>query len=108
MSTFGTVASSPSSSAGSSGDPYVEAWKRVEEAILESPGALPAYVRRAIARGEDPPELAALLEKVRRHAYRINDADVEGVDVDVLLEAVLAASLAEGDERRRAALKAIG
>jgi hypothetical protein len=65
-------------------------------------------VRKAIVRGEDPPELAALLEKVRRHAYRIGDADVEGVDADVLLEAVLAASLAEGDERRRAALKAIG
>jgi len=102
------VASSPSSSAGSSADPYAEAWERVEEAVLESPGALPAYVRRAIARGEDPPKLAALLEKVRRHAYRIGDADVEGVDADVLLEAVLAASLAEGDERRRAALKAIG
>jgi hypothetical protein len=102
------VASSPSSSAGSSADPYAKAWERVEEAVLESPGALPAYVRRAIARGEDPPELAALLEKVRRHAYRIGDAEVEGVDADVLLEAVLAASLAEGDERRRAALKAIG
>jgi hypothetical protein len=102
------VASSRSSSAVSSADPYAEAWERVEAAILESPGTLPAYLRRAIARGEDPPELAALLQKVRRHAYRIVDADVEGVDVDALLEAVLAASLAEGDARRRAALKAIG
>jgi hypothetical protein len=102
------VASSASSSAGSSADPYAEAWERVEEAILESPGALPAYVRRAIVRGEDPPELAALLAKVRRHAYRIVDADVEGIEVDVLLESVLAAALAEGDARRRAALEAIG
>jgi hypothetical protein len=102
------VASSNSSSAVSSADPYTEAWGRVEEAILESPGALPAYARRAIARGEDPPALAALLAKVRRNAYRIVDADLEGVDVDVMLEAVLAAALAEGDKRRRAALKAIG
>jgi hypothetical protein len=102
------VASSSSSSAGSSTDPYSGAWERVEQAVLESPGVLPAYARRAIARGEDPPELAALLEKVRRHAYRIVDADAEGIRADVMLEAVLAASLAEGDKRRLAALKAIG
>jgi hypothetical protein len=102
------VASSRSSSAGSSPDPHAEAWERVAQTILESPGALPAYVRRAIARGEDPPELAALLAKVRGEAFRIVDADVAGLDVDVALEAVLAAALAAGDKRRRAALKAIG
>jgi len=80
----------------------------VTEAVLESEGALPAYVRRAIARGEDPADLAALLAKVRAHAYRIVDADVEGLDTDVVFEAVLAAALAEGDVRRRAALKAVG
>jgi hypothetical protein len=89
-------------------DPYADAWERVSEAVLESEGALPAYVRRAIARGDDPADLAPLLAKVRAHAYRIVDADVEGLDTDVVFEAVLAAALAEGDERRRAALKAIG
>jgi hypothetical protein len=88
-------------------DVYAEAWKRVEEAILESPGALPAYVRRAIARGEDPPELAALLAKVRTRAYAIVDADVEGLRTDDVLEGVLAAALAEADRRRRAALEAM-
>jgi hypothetical protein len=102
------VASSSSSSGDSSADPYAAAWARVDEAILESPGTLPAYVRRAIARGEDPPELAALLVKVRREAYKVVDRDVEGLDVDVVLEAVLAAALAEGDARRIAALRAIG
>jgi hypothetical protein len=101
------VASSRSSSGVSSTDPHAEAWARVEAAILESPGALPAYVRRAIARGEDPLELRRLLGKVRREAYRIVDADVEGIDVDVLLEAVLAASLAAGEERRAAALRSL-
>jgi hypothetical protein len=76
--------------------------------VLESEGALPAYVRRAIARGDDPADLAPLLEKVRAHAYRIVDRDVEGLDTDVVLEAALAAALAEGDRRRRAALRAIG
>jgi len=89
-------------------DPWADAWERVTEAVLESEGVLPAYVRRAIARGEDPADLAALLAKVRAHAYRIVDADVEGLDTDVVFEAVLAAALAEGDVRRRAALKAVG
>ena len=64
--------------------------------MLESDGALPAYVRRAIARGDDPADLAPLLAKVRAHAYRIVDRDVEGLDTDVVLEAVLAAALARG------------
>ncbi len=102
------MASSSSSSGGSSADPYAEAWARVDAAILESSGALPAYVRRAIARGEDPPALSALLGKVRREAYKIGDRDVDGLDVDVVLEAVLAAALAEADARRVAALRAIG
>jgi hypothetical protein len=103
------VASSRSSSGASSPpDKYADAWERVTEAVLESEGALPAYARRGIARGDDPANLAPLLEKVRAHAYRIVDRDVEGLEVDVVLEAVLAAALAEGDRRRRAALKAIG
>jgi hypothetical protein len=103
------VASSGSSSAVSSQtDPYDEAWARVADAILETPGTLPADVRRAIADGNDPPELAALLDKVRRHAYRIIDADLAGLDVDTTIEAVLAAALGEGELRRAAALEAIG
>ena len=77
-------------------------------AILTTPGALSEDVRHKIVQGNDPAELAALLDKVRRHAYRIVDADVAGLEADVVLEAVLGAALAEGDERRRAALEAIG
>ena len=83
-------------------------WQPVCEAILGSPGALGPGQRCAIFAGEDPPELARLLEKVRSHAYRILDADVAGLDTDVVYEAVLAAALGEGDARRRAALEAIG
>jgi hypothetical protein len=102
------VASSRSfSDASSPDDPYSDAWARVTEAVLESEGSLPAYVRRAIARGEDAADLAPLLEKVRTHAYRIVDADVAGLDPDVVFEAVLAAALGSGEERRRAALEAL-
>ena len=84
------------------------AWAKVAEAILATPGALPEETRRAIARGEDPPELAQLLDKVRRYAYRIVDRDVEGLDPDIVIEASLAAALGVALEERRKALEAIG
>jgi hypothetical protein len=65
-------------------------------------------VRRAIARGDDPPELAALLAKVRTRAYAIVDRDVAELSADVVLEGALAAALAEADARRRRALEVIG
>jgi hypothetical protein len=102
------VASSRSSSAGSSPDPYADAWQRVEDAILGAPGALSSDVRRAIAAGGGPAELEPLLEKVRRHAYKVVDADVAGLSDDAAMEAILAAALGAADERRRAALEAIG
>jgi hypothetical protein len=89
-------------------DPYGEAWERVEAAILDSPGSLSPGARRAIARGDDPPELGALLAKVRERAYTIVDGDVDGLDADVVLESVLAAALGEAGRRRRAALETIG
>ena len=102
------MASSRSSSASFSTDRYSGAWARVAAAILESDGALPAYVRRAIARGDAPPELHALATKVRREAYRIVDRDIEGFDADTVYEVTLAAALDEAERRRKAALRAIG
>jgi hypothetical protein len=102
------VESSASSSGASSADPHAAAWERLTEAIVTTPGALRQEVRRSIVLGDDPAELAALLGKARRHAYRIVDSDVAALETDVVLEAVLAAALAEGDKRRRAALEAIG
>jgi hypothetical protein len=89
-------------------DPYAAAWDRVADAIVASPGTMSANDRRAIARGGGPPELAPLLDKVRRHAYKVVDADVAGLSDDAAIEAILAAALGAADERRRAALEAIG
>ena len=88
------AASSSSSFAGSS---PAELWARVGEAILATPGA----------RAGDTPELAALLDKVRRHAYTIVDADVAGLDPDLVFESVLGAAFGVADEQLRAALAAI-
>jgi hypothetical protein len=80
----------------------------VEDAILRTPGALSAATRMAIYGGDDPPELAPLLDKVRGHAYRIVDADVAGLEADVVIEAALAAALGVALADRRRALEAIG
>jgi hypothetical protein len=84
-----------------------EGWQSVEHAILETQGALDPAVRRAIFAGDDPPELAPLLDKVRRHAYRITDGDVAGLDADVVIEAALAAALGEALRDRQRALAAL-
>ena len=90
------------------GEGVAEGWQTVTEAILGTPGALEPSVRAAIFAGDDPPELAPLLDKVRRHAYRITDADVEGMDADVVIEACLAAALGEALADRDRALEALG
>ena len=79
-----------------------ERWGRVAGAILASPVARAAYD------GQEPRELAPLLEKVRHHAYRIVDPDVEGLDPDVVFEATLGAALAVALVDRALALEAIG
>jgi hypothetical protein len=84
-----------------------EGWQRVREGVLDTPGALDPSVRHAIFAGDDPPELAPLLEKVRRHAYRIVDRDVDGLDPDVVIEACLAAALGEALADRARAFDAL-
>jgi hypothetical protein len=85
-----------------------ELWTRVADAILATPGELPEPTRRAIAAGDGPPELAPLLEKVRREAHLVTDADVAALGADAVIEATLAASLGVALEQRREALEAIG
>jgi hypothetical protein len=75
--------------------------------VLGTPGALPPATRAAIFHGEDPSELAPLLAKVRQHAYRITDADVAGLEADVVIESALAAALGETLSDRQRALEAL-
>jgi hypothetical protein len=70
------------------------------------PGELGENERRAIAAGRGP--ASPLLDKVRQHAYKVVDADLAGLSDDAAIEAILAAALGAADERRRAALEAIG
>ena len=58
---------------------------------------------------EAPPEFAAYLEKVRLHAYKVTDRDVErlkaaGLSEDEIFEQTVSAAVAAGLERLDAGL----
>ena len=60
-----------------------------------------------------PSEFAAYLDKVRRHAYKVTDRDVEelkalGFSEDEIFEHTVSAAVAAGIERLDAGLKALG
>jgi hypothetical protein len=82
--------------------PAIEA---LSAAVLESPGVLPAPVRRAAAeRSEVPETYAAYVGNIHDHAYKITDrtvADLKaaGESEDAVFEVTVAA--AYGASRRR-------
>src|SRR5438105_3391255 len=83
------------------------------EHVTTAPGVLTAAERRAAAEGlSAAPELAAYFDKVRKHAHRIDDAEVAalraaGHSDDAIYEGSVAAAVAAGDERYQAALRAL-
>ena len=83
-------------------------------AVVDGPGELDPEVRRAVFNGENaPPEAAPYVEKVRRHAYKVTDADVDalltnGWSEAQVFELTVATALGEGNRRLEAALRAIG
>ena len=58
-----------------------------------------------------PPEMAAYLDKVRRHAYKVTDADVEELKAvlseDEIFEQTVGAAVAAGLHRLDAALETL-
>jgi hypothetical protein len=88
-----------------------EGRKRLEEAVLRGPGRTDVALRRAVAGGEAPEELAALVANIRAHAYRVTDEDIaelkDRYDDDELFEIIVAASLGAAALRLDAGLRAL-
>jgi alkylhydroperoxidase family enzyme len=86
----------------------------LERRVLEQPGTLDPAIRRAAARGTGvPPDAAAYVDKVRRHAYLTTDGDVDalraaGYSEDQIFEITVAAAYGAGAERLRSGLDALG
>lgn len=82
-----------------------------QRAVFDGPGHTPPELRRAIARFQPPPELATLVEKIRRHAYRVTDRDLEALGEryteDQRFEIVVASAVAAANERFNAGMAAL-
>ena len=93
-------------------DPHLALWRAVEASVLRGAGRTPAELRQAAAtRGTLPPDLAALIEKIHRHAYRITDEDLASLRArhseDELFEIIIAAAFGAADARLQAGLRAL-
>jgi hypothetical protein len=84
--------------------------------VLEGPGRLPAELRQAVARGENPGDLAPLLAKIRRQAFTVTDDDIAalmapggpGYGQDEVFELVVSTTLGAAEARYVAAMAALG
>jgi alkylhydroperoxidase family enzyme len=93
-------------------DDDLGAWKEATAAaVLRGPGTTTPEQRQAVARGEPPEGLRALVEKVRARAYEVSDEDLASLrgryTEDQIFELVVAAAFGAADERLRAGLRAL-
>ena len=80
-------------------------------ALLNAPGATAAELRQAVANGSAPPDLTALVEKIRSRAYTVTDQDVDTLrnrySEDQLFDIIVAAAFGAARERVAAAQRAL-
>lgn len=80
-------------------------------ALLDGPGSVPADVRRAIASGAPPADLAPLVQKIRTDATSVTDRDVDELrsryTEDQLFEVIVSAAFGAAHERLMAARRAL-
>ncbi|HZI99376.1 MAG TPA: hypothetical protein VFD22_01855 [Gemmatimonadaceae bacterium] len=93
-------------------DPHSKLRDRVLESVIDGPGESDPAVRRAAANGAGvPPDLAPLIEKVHRHAYKVTDADIATAQArygdDRMFEIIVSAALGASRNRLLAGLKVL-
>jgi alkylhydroperoxidase family enzyme len=91
-------------------DPYAEHFEQLRQGVLEGPGVLDPEVRRALAAGVTiEPELQAYADKVRTHAYRVVDRDLDalarvGYTEEQIFEATVSVAVGAASARLETAL----
>ena len=94
-------------------DPYQRKLRRVQNAVLSGPGALPATIRQKISEGRElSGPLDAYAKKVAAHAYLITDDDIAELKQahytdDQIFEATVSAALGAGLIRLNCVLRAL-
>ena len=92
---------------------YPRLHQKLRCAVLDAPATADANLRWAAYCGEGLAEpLSGYVEKLRRHAYRVQDDDIQqvhgaGYSEDQVFEVTIAAALGAGDARLRVGLSAL-
>ena len=80
-------------------------------AVVDGPGSTDSALRRQVAAGQPPSELAILVQKIYDHAYRVTDDDMDALRThyseDQLFELMVAAAVGAAEYRLKAALTAL-
>ena len=80
-------------------------------AVLASPATTTPDVRRAVAAGTPPADLAAVVQKIQSRAYTVTSDDIDALRSsytdDQLFEIIVSAAVGAADARLAAARKAL-
>ena len=80
-------------------------------ALFGEPATTPRELRLAVASGQPPPALAALVRKIRAGAYTVTDADIDALRGEFgeegLFEIILSATHGMASEQLAAARRAL-
>ena len=93
-------------------DPHADLRDRVYRTVFDGPGRTDSALRHGVAANAAvPAELAALIEKIHRHAYKVTDEDLARLrgshGDDELFEIVVSAALGASRNRLAAGLAAL-
>lgn len=79
--------------------------------VIDGPGSTDSALRRQVASGQPAPELAILVQKIRDHAYKVTDNDIDTLRAryseEQLFEVMVAAAVGAAEYRMKAALAAL-
>jgi len=92
-------------------DRWAQLRAKTAEAVLRGPGHAPAALRSSVAKGEGPSEITRIVEKIRKHAYRVTDEDIEALrskyTEDQIFELVVATAVGVAGDKLDKAMAAI-
>jgi alkylhydroperoxidase family enzyme len=93
-------------------DPHADLRDRTYGSVFDGPGRTDSALRHTVAANADvPADLATLMDKIHRHAYKVTDEDLSRLRAsygdDELFEIVVSAALGASRNRLAAGLAAL-
>ena len=92
---------------------HAEAFAELRARVVDGPGVVDSSIRAAAFAGTGlPDDISAYVDKVVHHAYKVTDADVDGLKAagyseDAVFEITVAAAVGAGVRRYEAGVNAM-